>query len=143
MMTRRLIFSLLFVLCPFALRATDLAKPYALVLGEIVELQCGIHNDLRTFSSEGLLGSDYRVTVSYDKTLDSIYLTFLGDQDSIDNAKSVLSLINDQVIPKIISFAQTKYGAGLSKANFMIVYKYSRSGREILLMQDGVFNLPK
>jgi hypothetical protein len=143
MMTKRLIACLLLVLCPFTLRATDLAKPYALVLGEIVELQCGIHGDLRTFSSEGLLGSDYRVTVSYDKTKDSICLTFIGDQDSIDNAKSFLSLINDQVIPKVISFAQGKYGASLSKANFVIVYIYSRTGREILSMQDGVFNLPR
>jgi len=123
--------------------AGDLSKSYSLSIGEMIELHCGIWDGLTSFSSAGLLGSTYNATVYYSKSTDILQIVYLGDRESIDNAKSVLDLINQQVIPKIIQYAKTKFAIDVNTNEFLLIYRYKPTDKDILMMENGNYVFPK
>jgi hypothetical protein len=132
---------LLFV--PIFGSASELSRPYTVTVGEMIEVHCGIWDGLTSFSSQGLLGSTYSALVYYSKGADIIQVVYPGDRESIDNAKLVLDMMNQQVLPKIMQYAKTKFDIDLGPSNFLLIYRNKANDTDILLMENGKYVFPK
>lgn len=132
-----------FLILPTAGIGSDLSTSYSITIGEMIELHCGIWDGLTSFSSGGLLGSTYTSTVYYSKGADNLQVVHFGDRESIDNAKTILDLINQQVIPKIIQYAKTKFSIDINTSEFLLIYRYKPTEKDILMMENGNYVFPK
>lgn len=131
------------LILPSMANAGGLSKHYKLTIGELLELQCSIRDDLSSFTTEGLFGSSYKVSVRYQKKTEKLLISFYGEKESIDNAKTILSYINDQVIPRITDFTMERYDVELKIGDFKSQYVNKETGQEILIMEKGEFIFPK
>jgi hypothetical protein len=133
----------LIMLLANAASAGELAKPYTLTLGEMIELHCGIWDGLCSFSSQGLLGGTYTATIYYSKAADILQVVYLGEKDSIDNAKAVLDMLNQQVVPKITEYAKTKFAVDIPTSYFLLIYRNKYNDKDILMMENDQYVFPK
>ena len=120
----------------------DLSKSYSVTVGEMIEMHCGIWEALSTFTTEGFLGSNNTATVYYSKGNEIFHVMFYGSRNSIDNAKEVLGLINEQVVPKVIEYGKKKFDVKTETSDFLLIYKYEQTDEDILMMENGNFVFP-
>jgi hypothetical protein len=113
---------------------SKLAKPYSLVVGEVVA--SNVSELITNFQMVRM-----PVLAAYDKDEDKIGILLFGESAGVDDAKQVLSAFRSTALEPIREFIKYVQEIELTEEDFVLVYYDRNKNEPVLEWRDGEYKM--